>query len=164
MWEITYPVMIISEKLSVPWPQLPPFMGHSCIKTQIWISRFRTICFLKQRRAECYLLTEPLSRLSGAHWVKCRNDVSWTVRKIFAAGHRRLVDGQRIRILKDWIPAQRGLYKTAAQTKTVCITFGIYSPNLCKVNDNQILLQQDNNRIRLLEICGDTEGTIIFNT
>lgn len=162
MWKITYPVMIISEKLSVPWPQLPPLMGHSCIKTQIWISRFRTIHFLKQWRAEHYLFTEPLSLLSGAHWVKCRNDFSWTVRKIFAAGHWRLVDGQRIWILKDRIPAQRSFYNSC--TNQVCIMFGIYSPNLCKVNDNQILLQQDNNRIRLLEICGDTEGTIILNT
>ncbi len=156
--------MIISEKLSVPWPQLPPFMGHSCIKTQIWISRFRTICFLKQRRGRMLpsywtLVSSVWSPLSKVQeWRQLDSPQNIRSRSPETRGWTEDTDSQR------WIPAQRGLYKTAAQTKTVCITFGIYSPNLCKVNDNQILLQQDNNRIRLLEICGDTEGTIIFNT
>lgn len=51
------------------------------------------------------LFAEALSLLPRANRVKCRYEVHRAVGKVLAAGHRRLVDGQRIGVLEDGVTA-----------------------------------------------------------
>lgn len=50
-----------------------------------------------------YLFAVALSFLPRANRVKCRYEVHRAVGKVLAAGHRRLVDSQRIGVLEYWI-------------------------------------------------------------
>lgn len=52
-----------------------------------------------------YLLAVALSLLPAPDRVKCRDEFSGAVGKVLAAGHRRLVDGQRIGVLEYGVTA-----------------------------------------------------------
>lgn len=53
-----------------------------------------------------YLLAVTLSLLPAADRVKCRDEFSGAVGKVLTAGHRWLMDSQRIWILKYWVPVK----------------------------------------------------------
>lgn len=63
-----------------------------------------------------YLFAVSLSFLPRANRVKCRYEVHRAVGKVLAAGHRRLVDSQRIGVLEYGVTVHM-----RAQTKSLCL-------------------------------------------
>lgn len=63
-----------------------------------------------------YLFAVALSFLPRADGVKCRYEVHRAVGKVLAAGHRRLMDSQRIRVLEYGVTVSE-----RAQTKSLLI-------------------------------------------
>lgn len=58
---------------------------------------------------DTYLFTVALPLLPGSHRVKCRDELIRTVSKVLTAGHWGLMDGQRIRVFKNRVPAQKNV-------------------------------------------------------
>lgn len=54
---------------------------------------------------DSYLFTVALPLLPGSYRVKYRDEFIRTVSKVLAAGHWGLVDGQRIWVFKNRVPA-----------------------------------------------------------
>lgn len=68
-----------------------------------------------------YLFAVALSFLPRANRVKCRYEVHRAVGKVLAAGHRRLVDSQRIGVLEYRVTVGRRAKTKSLLIKLVCL-------------------------------------------
>lgn len=68
-----------------------------------------------------YLFAVALSFLPRANRVKCRYEVHRAVGKVLAAGHRRLVDSQRVGVLKYGVAVSKRAQTKSLSNKLVCL-------------------------------------------